>query len=84
MIVTIKRTETPTKTIGEMLDYMILLSPMKDKIKKEVDPTLVRKVDVNLQIVDYGKFKNETGWEPEISFEDTIKEVLDYWRKNVE
>ncbi len=71
------------KTIGEMLDYMISLSPMKDKIKKELDQGLVRKVDVNLQIVDYGKFKGETDWEPEISFEDTIKEVLEFWRKQV-
>lgn len=71
------------KTIGEMLDYMISLSPMKDKIRKELDPNLVRKVDVNLQIVDYSKFNNGTDWEPEISFGDTIKEVLDYWRKNV-
>ena len=71
------------KTIAEMLDYMIGLSPMKDKIKKELDPSLVRRVDVNLQIVDYSKFRRDTGWEPEISFEDTIKEVLDYWRKNV-
>ena len=72
------------KTIGEMLDYMISLSPMKDKIKKLQDPALVRKIDVNLQIVDYSKFKNDTGWEPEISFEDTIKEVLDYWRKHLD
>lgn len=71
------------KTIGEMLDFMISLSLMKDKIKKELDPDLVRKVDVNLQVVDYGKFKNETGWEPVISFEDTIKEVLEFWRNQV-
>jgi GDPmannose 4,6-dehydratase len=71
------------KTIGEMLDYMISLSPMKDKIRKELDPSLVRKVDVNLQIVDYSKFQKDTGWEPEISFEETIKEVLEFWRKNV-
>jgi len=38
-------------------------------------------MDVNLQIVDYSKFKNDTGWSPEISFEDTIKEVLETWRK---
>lgn len=71
------------KTIGEMLDYMVSLSPMKDKIRKELDPSLVRKVDVNLQIVDYSKFQRDTGWEPVISFEETIKEVLDFWRKNV-
>lgn len=71
------------KTIGEMLDYMVSLSPMKDKIRKELDPSLVRKVDVNLQIVDYSKFQRDTGWEPVISFEETIKEVLDFWRTNV-
>lgn len=71
------------KTIGEMLDFMISLSPMKDKIKKELDQNLVRKVDVNLQVVDYGKFKNETGWEPVITFEDTMREVLDFWRNNI-
>jgi len=69
------------KTIGEMLDYMISLSPMRDKIIKQEDPNLIRKMDVNLQIVDYSKFKNDTGWSPEISFEDTIKEVLETWRK---
>lgn len=71
------------KTIGETLDYLISLSPMKEKIKKEIDPKLVRKIDVNLQIVDISKFQNETGWTPEIPFEDTMTEVLRYWRENV-
>ena len=71
------------KTIEEMLDYIISLSPMKDKITKQLDENLVRKVDVNLQVVDYSKFQNDTGWEPEISFEQTIQEVLNFWREKI-
>ena len=71
------------KTIGEALDYLISLSPMRKEIIKESDPKLVRKVDVNLQIVDISKFQKETGWIPEIPFEETLSEVLRYWREHV-
>ena len=71
------------RTIGEMLHYLISLSPMRDKIKTEEDPALVRKLDVNLQVVDSSKFKKETGWKPEISLEKLMKDLLDYWRENV-
>ena len=70
------------KTIGEMLAYMISLSTVKN-IKTEIDPSLVRKMDVNLQIVDISKFEKATGWSPEISFEETIKDVLNYQRSIV-
>lgn len=71
------------KTIGEMLDYLISLSPMKDKIIKQLDPTLVRKIDVDLQIVDCSKFKRDTGWKPEISFEKLMQDLLNWWRSIV-
>ncbi len=74
---------TETKTVGEMLDYMLSLSPMKDKIKLEKDPSLMRKSDVNLQIVDTTKFREVTNYEFKIPFEQTIQEVLDWWRDNV-
>ena len=44
---------------------------------------LVRKVDVNLQIVDISKFQNDINWKPEISFEQSMKDLLNYWRKDV-
>lgn len=71
-----------TKTIGETLEYLLSLSPMKDKIKKVQDPKLMRPYDVTLQIPDCSKFKNETGWEPKISFEKTMQDLLNWWRKN--
>ena len=68
------------RTIEEMLDYMISLSHIRNRIVKELDSSLVRKMDVNLQIVNIKKFEECTGWSPEISFEQTIKDVLDYQR----
>jgi len=75
---------TQTKTIGEMLSYMISLSSMKDIIITIEDPALVRNVDVNLQIVDTSKFKENCNYEFNISFEETIKSVLDFWRNKIE
>ena len=73
-----------TKSIGEMLDYLISLSPMKEKIKKQLDPSLVRKVDVNLQVVDTSKFiKDCPEWKPEIPFEQTMSDLLQWWRENI-
>jgi GDPmannose 4,6-dehydratase len=71
------------KTIGEMLDYLISLSPLKDKIKKELDETLIRKLDVNLQIMDNSEFYKDTNWKPEYTFEQTMQDLLNWWRKNV-
>ena len=71
------------KTIEEMLDYMISLSPMKDKIKKELDPSLVRKMDVNLQVVNIDKIQKTIDWTPTTSFEETILDVLSFWRDKI-
>lgn len=71
------------KTIGEMLDYLISLSPMKYEIKKELDETLIRKLDVNLQIMDNSEFYKDANWKPEIPFEKTMQDLLNWWRKQV-
>lgn len=71
------------KTIEEMLDYLISLSPIKNKIIKQLDKSLMRKMDVNLQIVDTSKFKNDVNWKPEIPFEKTMSDLLNWWRENV-
>ena len=31
----------------------------------------------------YQKFKNHTGWKPQIKFEKTMLDLLDYWRKKL-
>ena len=70
-----------TKTIGEMLDYLISLSDVE--ITKEQDPKLLRPYDVTLQIPDTSKFLQECNWKPEYKFEQTMSDLLDWWRTNV-
>src|SRR3989338_9085416 len=72
-----------TMKVGEMLQKLIAMSEMKDIIKPRIDPSLLRPSDVTLQIPDTTKFSKETGWKPEIPFEKTMKDILDYWRARV-
>lgn len=65
--------------IGKMLD--VLKSYSKAKIKIVSDSSRVRKADVPVLYGDNSKFAKATGWKPEIPFEKTLKDVLEYWRK---
>jgi len=69
-------------TVGEMLDHLLSLSTRKN-IKVETDPNRLRALDADLQVPDTTKFKVHTGWQPEISFEKTMHDLLDYWRDRV-
>lgn len=74
---------TYTCTVGETLQKLISLSPMRKDIKIEVDPQRLRPIDADLQVPDCRKFMEHTGWHPEISFETTMQDLLDYWREKV-
>lgn len=50
------------------------------EIRVEVDPERLRPVDVPIIEADTTKVYEATGWKPEISLEQTIRETLDYWR----
>lgn len=69
--------------VGDTLNTLISYSTMKDKIKIVVDPERLRPIDADLQVPDCRKFKEHTGWEPQITFEKTMKDLLDYWRERV-
>lgn len=73
---------THTCSVREMLEYLISLSTIKD-IKIEIEPDRLRPIDADLQVPDTTKFSNHTGWKPEIPFEKTMKDLLEYWRNNV-
>ena len=69
-------------TIGEMLNFLISLSKVKN-IEIKMDPTRLRPIDADLQIPNTKKFMNVTGWKPRISFEKTMIDLLNYWREKV-
>ncbi|MEW6040563.1 MAG: GDP-mannose 4,6-dehydratase [Elusimicrobiota bacterium] len=69
--------------VGEVLDRLIKLSDARKKIKVEVDPARLRPSDVTLQVPDSTKFRKQTGWAPKIQFEQTLKDLLNYWREKI-
>ncbi len=71
-----------TCKVGEMLDFLLSISKVK-KIRVEVEEERMRPIDADLQVPDTSKFRKQTGWRPEISFERTMGDLLDYWRKNI-
>lgn len=66
-------------TCGDMLE--LLKTMARCPIEHLVDPTLLRPSDVTLQIPDTTKFHQATGWVPEIPFEDTLQQLLNYHRE---
>lgn len=73
---------TYTCTIGDILNFLISLSTVKN-ITIEIDKDRLRPIDADLQIPNTEKFIRHTGWKPKISFEDTMIDLLEYWRDNV-
>ena len=71
-----------TCEIGEMLDYLISQSTVKD-IKVEVYEDRLRPIDADLQVPDTTKFREHTGWKPQYTFEQTMDDLLDYWRNEI-
>jgi GDP-mannose 4,6-dehydratase len=68
-----------TMTVGEMLNKLLELSTVKN-IKVEIDQARLRPSDVTLQIPCIDKFVETTGWQPEIKFDQTLQDILNYWR----
>jgi len=74
---------TYTCTIADMLKTLLLMSTVKD-IRVEADPERLRPIDADLQVPNTAKFKAVTGWQTEIPFEQTMKDLLQYWRDRVQ
>jgi len=58
-----------------------LLSYSRAEIRVERDPSRYRPVDVPVVYGSAAKFHRRTGWEPQIPFEQTLRDILAYWRE---
>ena len=65
-------------SIREVLDHLLGLT--KSKIEVRQDPARLRPSDVPVLLGDHSKFTRATGWKPTIPFEQTLSDMLDYWR----
>lgn len=68
-------------TMQEVMDMLIGMS--EKKIKTAVNPSLYRPYDFSFQKPQCGEFRSRTGWEPKIKLEQTLFELLEYWRGKV-
>lgn len=69
------------KTVEEMLEFLKSISTAK--IVSKVDQARIRPSDVTLQIPDSSRIREATGWKPEIPFETTMTDLLNYWRSKI-
>jgi GDP-mannose 4,6-dehydratase len=70
-----------TMTMGDVLEKFKGLA--RCPIEHVVDPALIRPSDVTLQIPDTRKFREATGWRPQIKADQTLRDLLEYQRQRV-
>lgn len=67
--------------ISDVLNLMLSFS--KTNIQVSQDLSIMRPTDVPIIYGDCTKIRNDVGYVPEFHLEDTLQEVLDYWRARV-
>ena len=71
-----------TARVGDILNTLLLMS--EKSIKTELDPARLRPIDADNQIPDISKFKKAfPTWTPAFSYQDTMRDLLNYWRDRV-
>lgn len=74
--------ESTIYTFRQALEMLIGMSTAKG-IRYEIDPQYVRPTQVPRLIADTSKFRDITGWEPKIPFQQILSDTLEYWRERV-
>ncbi len=69
-------------SIQELLQMVI--ANANAKVDVQQDPSRLRPSDVPLLQGDCTKFQKATGWKPEIPFERTLADIMDYWRERIQ
>ena len=65
--------------ISDIAKYLISLSKVKN-IQIKVDKNRIRPIDADLQIPNTRKFIKHYKWKPKIKYEETMIDLLNYWR----
>jgi len=69
------------QAIETLLDTLLEYANVEIRVEK--DPERYRPADVPVVYGSAEKFRSQTGWEPEIPFEETLRDTLAYWREQV-
>jgi GDP-4-dehydro-6-deoxy-D-mannose reductase len=57
-----------------------LVARARVSVRVEPDPALMRPSDTPVLVGDSTKLRQATGWHPRISFDQTLDDLLNYWR----
>jgi GDP-4-dehydro-6-deoxy-D-mannose reductase len=68
-------------SIQEMLDLLLAMSRVPIQVRQ--DPERMRPSDVPDIVCDAGRLRQHTGWQPTIPFEQSLHDILNYWREQV-
>jgi len=68
--------------IQDVLDFLLQKSRVRD-IKVKEDPSRLRPSDVPVLLGDPSKIERAVGWKAEMPFEQTLCDLLEYWRTRV-
>ena len=66
------------RSIGDVLDALVARARVK--VTVETDPALLRPNDTAALVGDITRLRRDTGWQPLIPFEQTLDDLLEYWR----
>ncbi len=66
-------------TVREALDMLLARSNVR--ISVQVDPERLRPVDIPVVAGSHDLITRATGWVPEVTFEQMLQDLLDYWRQ---
>jgi GDP-4-dehydro-6-deoxy-D-mannose reductase len=69
-------------TIHQLLDRLLHLAGLE--VEVIVDPDRLRANDIPQLVGDAGRFTGTTGWRPEIPLDDTLSDLLDWWRAELQ
>lgn len=73
-----------SETMWSMEEILnILLSKSRVHTRIVVDPTRLRPSDVMVLCGDSSKFRRHVGWHPEIPLDQTLGDLLNYWRERI-
>jgi GDP-4-dehydro-6-deoxy-D-mannose reductase len=68
-------------SVEQVLDMLLGLSDAEIEVVQ--DAARLRPSDVPVVVSDCSKFRQSTGWRATVSMEDSLRDILDYWRERV-
>lgn len=70
-----------TQRIGDCLDHLISIATVS--ITRATDPDRLRPSDVPRLVGDASRLRQELGWTPTRSLDDTLADTLQWWRRSM-